>query len=53
LGDDEGRDGRIILLYMLTKQDARKWTGFTSLICGLVNMITNLQLTMKVGNVFE
>jgi hypothetical protein len=53
LGDDKGRDGRIILRCMLTKQDARKWTGFTSLLYGLVNMIMNLQVTMKAGNVFE
>jgi hypothetical protein len=45
--------GRIILRCMLTKQDARKWTGFTSLIYSLVNMKLNLQLTMEVGNVFE
>ena len=53
LRDDKGRDGRIILRCMLTKQDTRKWTGFTSLMYGLVNMIVNLQVTMKAGNVFE
>ena len=53
VGDDMGIDGRIILCCMLTKQDAREWTGFTSLIYGPVKMIMNLQVTMKAGNFFE
>jgi hypothetical protein len=37
-----GHDGRIILSCVLTKQDAREWTGFISFMYGTVNMVMNL-----------